>query len=80
MTRAKIAITLDQKLLMTLDSLVQNHLFSSRSAAINEALSEKLEKIQKSRLEKECLKLEKTEEQTLADFGIAEDLELWPPY
>ncbi|CAA6806369.1 MAG: Unknown protein, partial [uncultured Sulfurovum sp.] len=35
MTRAKIAITIDQVLLELLDSLVQNKTFKNRSQAIN---------------------------------------------
>lgn len=80
MSRAKIAITLDQELLITLDALVKNNIFSNRSAAINEALSDKLEKIQKSRLEKECLKLNQTDEKAFAELGLSEDIESWPKY
>lgn len=80
MSRAKIAITLDQKLLITLDALVKNNIFANRSAAINEALSDKLEKIQKSRLEKECLKLNQTDEKASADLGLSEDMKSWPKY
>jgi len=38
MTRAKIAITIDQVLLELLDNLVQNRTFRNRSQAINSDL------------------------------------------
>jgi len=70
MTRAKIAITIDQVLLELLDNLVQNRTFRNRSQAINSALREKLSRIQKTRLELECKKLVMEEEREFADIGI----------
>jgi metal-responsive CopG/Arc/MetJ family transcriptional regulator len=80
MTRAKIAITIDQVLLELLDSLVQNNIFQNRSQAINTALKEKLSRIEKTRLELECQKLIKQEEREFADMGIEEDFREWERY
>ncbi|CAA6820820.1 MAG: Unknown protein [uncultured Sulfurovum sp.] len=80
MTRAKIAITIDQVLLELLDSLVQNKTFNNRSQAINTALKEKLSRIQKTRLELECQKLVMEDERELADIGIEEDFREWDKY
>ncbi|CAA6799191.1 MAG: Unknown protein [uncultured Sulfurovum sp.] len=80
MTRAKIAITIDQVLLELLDSLVQNKTFNNRSQAINAALKEKLSRIQKTRLELECQKLVMEDERELADIGIEEDFREWDKY
>lgn len=80
MTRAKIAITIDQVLLEMLDSLVQNKTFNNRSQAINAALQEKLSRIQKTRLELECQKLVMEDERELADMGIEEDFKEWDKY
>jgi metal-responsive CopG/Arc/MetJ family transcriptional regulator len=80
MTRAKIAITIDQALLELLDSLVQNNIFQNRSQAINTALKEKLSRIEKTRLELECQKLIKQEEREFADMGIEEDFREWERY
>lgn len=80
MTRAKIAITIDQVLLEMLDSLVQNKTFNNRSQAINAALQEKLSRIQKTRLELECQKLVMEDERELADMGIEEDFKEWEKY
>ena len=80
MSRAKIAITLDQVLLELLDNLVQNNIFQNRSQAINTALKEKLSRIQKTRLELECQKLVIAEERGLADIGIEEGFREWERY
>jgi len=80
MTRAKIAITIDQVLLELLDNLVQNRIFNNRSQAINSALREKLSRIQKTRLELECKKLVIEEEREFADIGIEEDFKEWDKY
>ena len=80
MTRAKIAITIDQVLLELLDSLVQNKTFKNRSQAINFALQEKLSRIQKTRLELECQKLVMKDEREFADVGIEEDFKEWDKY
>jgi len=80
MTKAKIAITIEDNLLESLDFLVQNRVFKNRSQAINEALKEKLSKIKKTRLEKECKKLSIQEEQEWAELGLEEDLKEWSQY
>jgi len=80
MSRAKIAITIDQVLLELLDSLVQNKTFNNRSQAINTALKEKLSRIQKTRLELECQKLVMDDERALAEIGVEEDFKEWDRY
>jgi len=80
MTRAKIAITIDQVLLELFYKLVQNNIFQNRSQAINAALQEKLSKIQKTRLELECKKLIQKDEREFADMGLEEDFKEWEKY
>ncbi len=80
MTRAKIAITIDQVLLELLDSLVQNRTFKNRSQAINYVLKEKLSHIKKTRLELECQKLVIEDEREFADIGIEKDFKEWDKY
>jgi len=80
MATAKIAITLEESLLSRLDLLVKSHIFPNRSTAIREAIREKLRKIEGSRLEIECVKLNADVEQSLADEGIASEIEEWPEY
>ena len=80
MRSAKIAVTIDQDLLLRLDRLVKERRFPNRSRAVQEALRDKLERLERSRLARECAKLDPAFEQHLAEEGLSEDLELWPEY
>ena len=80
MSTTKVAITLDEKTLDQLDRLVKDHLFPSRSKAIQKAVEEKLMRMEKSRLAQECAKLDPKYEQTLAEEGFSMELEEWPEY
>jgi len=80
MTASKIAITIDDNTLKQLDSMVKSKLFPSRSRAIQEAIAEKLTRLEKRRLAQECSKLDPKFEQSLADEGLSSELEEWPPY
>jgi metal-responsive CopG/Arc/MetJ family transcriptional regulator len=80
MSTQKVAITIEEKLLRRIDQLVTAHRFPNRSKAIQEAVAEKLERLDRTRLAKECLKLDPTVEQRLAEEGIGEDLREWPTY
>jgi metal-responsive CopG/Arc/MetJ family transcriptional regulator len=80
MNRAKIAVSIDRDLLGRLDRLVTERRYPSRSRAVQEALREKLERLEHGRLARECAKLDPVAEQRLAEEGLAEDLEKWPAY
>ena len=80
MSKSKIAISLDSKILGRLDGLVQRRLYPSRSRAIEEAVGEKLERLNRSRLARECAKLDPDFEKRLADEGVSEELSAWPEY
>ncbi len=80
MATAKIAITIEEDILSRLDLLVKSRTFPNRSKAIQEAIKEKLNKIERDRLEVECLKLNPEFEQALADDGISSEIEEWPEY
>ncbi len=80
MSKAKIAITLDEDFITKIDHLIKERRFVNRSQAIQEAVKEKLQKITKSRLAKECAKLNPLFEQAMADEGLSEDLSEWPEY
>jgi metal-responsive CopG/Arc/MetJ family transcriptional regulator len=80
MAASKIAITIDDKILRRLDLLVQSNVFPNRSKAIQEAIEDKLTRIDKSRLAQECAKLDRAFEQTIAEEGLASGLEEWPQY
>ncbi len=80
MTTAKIAITIEEDVLSRLDLLVKTHFFPNRSKAIQEAVSEKLHKIESNRFETECAKLNPVFEQAMADEGLSTEIEEWPKY
>jgi metal-responsive CopG/Arc/MetJ family transcriptional regulator len=80
MSKAKIAITLDEQYIDQLDRFVSEHIFQNRSQAIQEAVEEKLARIKRTRLAKECAKLDPTFEKAMADEGLTEDLSQWPEY
>ena len=80
MSASKIAITIDSTLVEELDRLVFEKKFPNRSRAIQMAVAEKLQKLQKTRLAMECAKLDPDYEQEIAEEGIGEELEDWPEY
>jgi metal-responsive CopG/Arc/MetJ family transcriptional regulator len=80
MSVAKLAISLDSNMLKRLDRLVDRHYFPSRSKAIQDALEEKLTKIDKSRLANECDKLDPIVEKELSEEGIGSEAREWEKY
>ena len=80
MTTTKIAITIEQNTLNQLDLLVRRHMFPNRSRAIQEAVAEKIERIEKRRLARECAKLDSTLEQEMAEEGFEMEIDEWPEY
>jgi Arc/MetJ-type ribon-helix-helix transcriptional regulator len=63
-----------------LDRLVAEARFPSRSRAVQEAIRDKLDRLGRGRLARECAQLDPGAERRLADEGLAADLELWPEY
>ena len=80
MATSKIAITIDRNTLNRLDLLVKSHLFPNRSRAIQEAVAEKLERLETNRLARECAKLDPKFEQDLSEEGFETEIDEWPEY
>lgn len=80
MGQAKVAISMDEMLLAELDSLVRRHLFPNRSRAVQIAVQEKIQRLEKSRLAKELAKLDLNEEHALAEEGLCLERDRWPAY
>jgi metal-responsive CopG/Arc/MetJ family transcriptional regulator len=80
MSKEKIAITLEKESVGELDRLVSEQVFQNRSQAIQEAVSEKLNRMRHNRLARECAKLDPEAEKAMAEDGLAEDVKNWPPY
>ena len=79
MTTDKVAITIDRQILRRLDRLVAEKRFPNRSRAIQEAVEEKLTRMDRTRLAREASNLDRHFEQQLADEGMAAEAE-WPGY
>jgi Arc/MetJ-type ribon-helix-helix transcriptional regulator len=79
MSRAKIAVTVDEQALAEIDRLVSNGVFPNRSQAFEISIKERLERMKRSRLALESAKLDRAEEQALANEGYAGEGE-WPEY
>jgi metal-responsive CopG/Arc/MetJ family transcriptional regulator len=80
MARAKVAISLDENTLNQLDRLVKAHVFPNRSQAIQEAVAEKISRLDRSRLARECAKVDPAYEKALAEEGLSAELASWPEY
>jgi metal-responsive CopG/Arc/MetJ family transcriptional regulator len=80
MGRSKVAISLDESTLERLDQLVKKRVFPNRSQAIEEAVAEKLARLERSRLAQECAKLDPAFEKALAEEGLSQDLSEWPEF
>lgn len=80
MSYAKVAISIEASLLRKLDMLVKGKMFESRSQVVQQAIAEKIARLDKTRLATECAKLDKRFEQALADEGLTEDIDQWPEY
>ncbi|HET6341751.1 MAG TPA: ribbon-helix-helix domain-containing protein [Gemmatimonadota bacterium] len=80
MSKIRIGITLDESSVERLDRLVNESVFENRSQAIQHAVDEKLERIDRTRLARECAKLDPALEKAMAEEGLGEDLEAWPEY
>ncbi len=80
MPASKIAITIDAELLRQVDLLVKSNLFPNRSKAIQEAVSDKLKRLRKTRLAQECANLDPDFEQNMAEEGLSMEIKEWPTY
>jgi len=80
MPRSKIAISLDALLVERLDRFVKEEMFPNRSQAIQAAVEEKLARLKKGSLARECAKLDPRFEKALAEEGLSGELSEWPAY
>jgi len=80
MPKSKIAISLDEIVVKNIDRLVRQKAYQNRSQAIEEAVREKLTRLDRSRLTREVLKLDPKFEHALAEEGLSQDQMEWPGY
>ena len=80
MSVAKVTISIESQLLKRVDHLVRERIFPNRSQAIQSAVEEKVSRLDRNRLARECAKLDKDEERAWADLGLAAEVNEWPEY
>ena len=80
MAKAKLAITLDDRILTEVDQLVKRRMFPNRSRVIEQAVEEKLARMNRNRLARECSKLDSGFEKAMAEEGMEKELCEWPEY
>ncbi len=73
MSAAKIAITLDERLLRVIDRWVKQGRYPNRSKAVQAAVADKIERWNRTRLAAELEHLDANEERALADESIKGD-------
>lgn len=80
MASAKIAISLQKGTVELLDRLVEEGVYPSRSRAIQEAVDDRLSRLTRDRLARECSKLDPEYEAALAEEGMGSEADQWPAY
>ena len=78
--KTKVAVTVDADLLDRVDELVAARRFANRSQAVESALAETVARLARTRLARECAKVDRHEEQALAEEGFAGSRDTWPEY
>lgn len=79
MASAKIAISLDPKDLRQVDELVRRGVAASRSQLIQQAVQERLARVNRTRLAQECAKLKPEAEQAESENWMVAETS-WPEY
>ena len=80
MPKAKVAVTIDTRILGALDALIAADRYPNRSQAVEAALADKIDRLRHTRLAREAAKLDPCQEQSEADAGLAMDAATWPKY
>ena len=78
--KSKIAVTLETSLLARVDRLVNEGAYPNRSQAIEHAVHDQLARLDRTRLVRECAKLDPAFERNLASEGLDADADAWPAY
>ena len=75
---SKVTLSIERETLERLDRLVKDKVFPSRSRAIQEAIREKLARLERTRLAEECSKLDPIAEKAMAEEGLSDTLQRYP--
>jgi len=71
----RVAITIDEKTLIRLDRMVAARKFPSRSRTMQDVVEEKLNRMEKGRLARECCKLDVEFERAIAEGGKVQPMD-----
>ncbi len=71
---------MEEGLLTKIDRLVSSHVYPSRSRAIQEAVADKVHRLDRRRLARECAKLDRAFEQAMSEEGMGLEVAEWPEY
>jgi len=77
MAKTKVAVTLDTETLRRVDRLVREARYPNRSQAIEAAVAEQLDRLERRRLAEECANLDPAAERALAEKGFGADAAAW---
>jgi len=80
MPTAKIAITISEPTLLKLDRLVKERRYPNRSRAIQEALEEKISRLERNRLAEALQCIDPVAEKQDAEEGMFDEVDTWPTY
>jgi len=75
-----IEISIDTVLLKRVDQVVNGGSIPTRDHLVQQALSEKIMRLDTAALAQECARLNPSEEQAMADEGLKADAASWPKY
>jgi metal-responsive CopG/Arc/MetJ family transcriptional regulator len=71
MSKSRITLLLDPRLLAEVDAFVRQGEFSTRSQCIQWAVTEEIRRMRKNRLAEQCALLDPAEEHALAEEGLS---------
>ena len=74
MAKAKVEITINDDILSRIDHLVAEQAIPNRSIVIEQAVKEKIDRLDKTLLARECAKLDPSFEKQLAEEGLSGNL------
>ena len=80
MPQKKTPVTAPNRRLQPLDEMLSKRSLTSRNQASDAALTAKLQRSSRTRLARECAKLDPHEEKGFAEEGLGVTLPHWPEY
>jgi hypothetical protein len=78
--KKRIAIGLNRKIHGVRSGLLKTKELPGRNLEIRTSMSDKPKRTELGRLVRECSKLSRTQERSLADLGMAAEAREWPEY